>query len=27
MTQHYNEAGLTFVSNFVLPVLPEASGA
>ncbi len=27
MTQHYNEAGLTFVPNFVLPVPPEASGA
>ncbi len=27
MTKHYNEAGLTFVPNFVLPVPPEASGA
>ena len=27
MTQHYNEAGLTFVPNFVLPVPPGASGA
>ena len=27
MTRHYNEAGLTFVPNFVLPVPPEASGA
>jgi hypothetical protein len=27
MTQQYNEAGLTFLPNFVLPVPPEASGA
>ena len=27
MTKHYNEAGLTFVPNFVLPVPPEASDA
>jgi hypothetical protein len=27
MTRHYDEAGLTFVPNFVLPVSPEASGA
>jgi predicted nucleic acid-binding protein len=27
MTQHYNEAGLTFLPNFVLPVPPGASGA
>ena len=27
MTQHYDEAGLTFVPNFVLPVPPDASGA
>ncbi len=27
MTRQYNEAGLTFVPNFVLPVPPEASGA
>ncbi len=27
MTQHYNEAGLTFIPNFVLPALPEDSSA
>jgi hypothetical protein len=27
LTRHYNEAGLTFLPNFVLPALPEASGA
>ena len=27
MTQHYNEAGLTFLPHLVLPALPEASGA
>jgi hypothetical protein len=27
MTRHYNEAGLTFVPNFVLPVPPEVFGA
>src|SRR5262249_21594812 len=27
MTRHYNEAGLTFVPNFVLPPLAEASPA
>jgi hypothetical protein len=25
LTRHYNEAGLTFLPNFVLPALPEAS--
>jgi hypothetical protein len=27
MARHYNDAGLIFVPNFVLPVPPEASGA
>jgi hypothetical protein len=27
LTRHYNEAGLIFVPNFVLPAPPEASGA